>query len=138
MSVVDLNHDGVFEAVVPITDFYELQDKLPLARIPLPEIIFKYDVRTMRYEPVNSLFESYALRKLDERQVESGTDEIDQRAMTLHRLLTLIYAGKQDQAWKFYENSYKLGDKEEIRRRVKAILSRQPVYKFIYNERGRK
>jgi hypothetical protein len=92
----------------------------------------------MRYEPVNSLFESYALRKLDGRQVDSGANEIDQRAMTLHRLLTLIYAGKQDQAWKFYESSYKLSDKEEIRRRVKAILSRQPVYKFIYNERGRK
>lgn len=138
MRIIDLNKDGAFEIIVPITDFYDFQDKLPIARIPLPEIIFKYDGSAMKYVPANPLFESYALRGISERQVESPTDEIEQRAMILQRLLTFIYAGKQDQAWELYDSSYKLSDKEEIRRRVKAILSRQPVHKFIYNARGRK
>ena len=46
--------------------------------------------------------------------------------------MTYIYAGKAKLGWDFYDETYKLSDKEEIRRRVKVILNRQPVYKFIY------
>ena len=46
--------------------------------------------------------------------------------------------GKEKEAWRFYDRYYKLEDKEEIRRRVIAILHRQPVYKFIYNHAGYK
>ena len=53
--------------------------------------------------------------------------------MALETLLALIYVGKQSEAWELYNRSYSLDDKEEIRRRVKTILNRQPVYKFIYN-----
>jgi hypothetical protein len=138
MGIIDLDHDGVYEITLPITDFYDFQDKLPIARIPLPEIIFKYDAITMRYVPVNPLFESYALHGTSDLEVEESTDEFDQRAMVLETLLAYIYVGKQKQAWDFYDRSYKLSDKEEIRRRVKAILIRQPVYKFIYNQGGNK
>ncbi|HVS81602.1 MAG TPA: hypothetical protein VHE60_07690 [Pyrinomonadaceae bacterium] len=133
MRTIDLDHDGVFEISVPITDFYDFQDKLPIARIPLPEIIFKYDARAMKYVPANPFFESYALHGISDLEVEKSTDEFDQRAMALENLLAFIYVGKQNQAWDFYNRSYNLSDKEEIRRRVKAILIRQPVYKFIYN-----
>lgn len=138
MTIVDLDHDGVFEIIVPITDFYAFQDKLPIARIPLPEIIFKYDGRATVYAPANSLFESYLVDSTNELRVEKTIDEFDQRALVLQKLLTLIYVGKQKQAWDVYDRSYVLDDKEEIRRRVKAILIKQPVYKFIYNSRSRK
>jgi hypothetical protein len=138
MGIIDLDHDGVYEITLPITDFYDFQDKLPIARIPLPEIIFKYDARAMRYFPANPMFESYELRGMSDLGVGKSTDEFDQRAMALKTLLAFIYAGKQKQAWDFYEKSYNLSDKEEIRRRVKAILIRQPVYKFIYNPRSHK
>ena len=138
LRIVDLDHDGVFEIIVPITDFYDLQDKLPIARIPLPEIIFKYDTRTMKYVPANPRFESYGLHGIRDREVAPTADEFDRRAMALQKLLASIYVGKQRQAWDLYNRSYKLSDKEEIRRRVKAILIRQPVYKFIYNPLGHK
>jgi len=138
MRIIDLNHDGVFEIIVPITDFYDFQDKLPIARIPLPEIIFKYDRRSMKYVPANPLFESYVLHGIGDLDAGKTVDEFDQRAMTLEKLLAFIYVGKQKQAWDFYNRAYKLSDKEEIRHRVKAILIKQPVYKFIYNPRSRK
>jgi hypothetical protein len=138
MTIVDFDNDGVFEIIVPITDFYEFQDKLPIARIPLPGIIFKYDRKLMRYVPANPGFESYALRGIGDLDVEKTIDEFDQRAMTLEKLLAFIYVGKQKEAWDFYDRSYKLSDKEEIRRRIRAILDRQRVYKFIYNARSPK
>lgn len=138
MTIVDFGHDGVFEIIVPITDFYEFQDKLPIARIPLPGIIFKYDRRLMKYVPANPDFEGYALRGIGDLDIGKTIDEFDQRAMALEKLLTFIYVGKQKQAWDLYDRSYKLSDKEEIRHRVKAILIKQPVYKFIYNPRSRK
>lgn len=138
MRIIDLDHDGVFEITVPITDFYDFQDKLPMARIPLPEIIFKYDHRAMEYVPANPLFESHALHGISDREVENTTDEFDQRAMALEKLLAFIYVGKQSQAWDIYNRFYELNDKEEIGRRVKATLIKQPVYKFIYNQRSLK
>lgn len=138
MRIIDLDHDGVFEITVPITDFYSFQDTLPISRIPLPEIVFKYDNRAMKYLPANPLFESYALKGVTNGEVEKTADEFDQRARALERLLPSIYVGKESQAWNTYNQSYVLSDKEEIRRRVKATLSRQPVYKFIYKTRRRK
>lgn len=135
MRIVDLDNDSVFEITVPITDFYDFQDKLPIARIPLPQIIFKYDGKAMKYVPANPLFESYALQRVSDRKVEKDADEFDKRAMAIENLLALIYVGKQREAWELYNRSYALDDKEKIRRRVKTILNRQPVYKFIYNPR---
>ena len=50
----------------------------------------------------------------------------------LERVITYIYLGRENKAWKFYGRSYKLDDKEEISH-VETILQRQPVYKVIYN-----
>ena len=138
ISVVDLDHDGVFEIVLPITDFYDFQDKLPVGRIPLPGIIFKYNRNKMKYFPANPLFESYAIQEINERAAGTISDEFDQRAMALRKLLAYIYVGKEHQAWELYNKSYQLSDKEVVRRRVIAILVKQPVYKFIYNTRDHK
>jgi hypothetical protein len=138
MRIIDLDHNGAFEIIVPITDFYEFQDKLPIARIPLPGIIFKYNRRLMKYVPANPVFESYALRETGDLDVGKTIDEFDQRARVLEKLLTFIYVGKQKQAWIFYDRSYKLSDREEFRHRIKAILAKQRVYKFIYNPRSPK
>jgi hypothetical protein len=138
ITAVDLDNDGVFEITAPITDFYEFQDKLPISRIPLPLVIFKYDAETRRYLPANPLFENYVQQEVDDLPNINPLDEFDQRASILEQLLTYIYAGKEDVGWKFYEKTYKLNDKDEIRRRVKTILRNQHVYKFIYNHNSHK
>lgn len=137
MSVIDLDHDGTFEIIVPLTDFYVFQDKLPIARIPLPRIVFKYNDKVRKYVPANPLFESYMI-PFGERTAAGSADEFDQRARALEQLLTLIYAGRRSEAWETYRRTYKLGDAAEIQRRIEAILVKQPVYKFIYNNASRK
>jgi hypothetical protein len=138
MRIIDLDEDGEFEIILPITDFYDFQDKLPMAQIPLPSIVFKYDHRALKYVPANPRFQNYTLRGFSERKAKQPDDEFDQRANAIEELLAFIYAGKERQAWESYNMSYSLGDKQEIRLRVKAILSRQPVYKFIYNLRSQR
>ncbi len=136
VGIVDLDGDAVFEITVPITDFYELQDKLSMSQIPLPTIVFKYDPQRRKYLPANPVFSGDLIMDagaLDEDV--TGSDEFALRAAVLDKMLTYIYVGKEKQAWDFYDRSYKLSDKEEIRHCVKAILNRQPVYKFIYNQR---
>ena len=134
MGVIDLDGDGVYEITVPITDFYELQDKLSISQIPLPEIMFKYDPLKGKYLPANPLFPRYLIKGIGTAEEEvSGNDQFAIRSAVLDKLLTYIYVGREREAWAFYDRAYTLDDREEIKRRVKSILRKQPVYKFIYN-----
>lgn len=136
MGIKDLDGDGVYEILVPITAFYDLQDKMSISEIPLPTAIFKYDEKAERYLPANRLFPEYSLRDVaaHSRGVDS-TDELFARSRILHVLLDHVYAGEPDEAWTFFERNYSLADKEEFRQRVESILETEPVYKFIYKRR---
>lgn len=134
MGIIDLDADGVYEITVPITDFYELQDKMSMSQIPLPEIVFRYDRAGRKYLPANPQFENHLLGEistLDDRL--SSKDPFELRSAVLNKLLTYVYVGRERAGWEFYERSYNLNDKAEIRHRVESILRKEPVYKFIYN-----
>lgn len=135
MRAIDLDGDRVYEITLPITDFYEFQDKLPISEIPLPKIVFKYDKRAGKYLPANSLFSNYLLRELSEPEVPNTAYPFQHLGYVLLKTLDLIYLGRQHEAWRFYNTAYKLDDKDELRRRITKTLARQPVYKFIYNSR---
>ena len=49
--------------------------------------------------------------------------------------LGLIYAGRENEGWAFFERIYKLADKDEIRARVAADLRNDPVYQLLYKNR---
>ncbi len=138
MRIIDLDGDGVYEITVPITDFYVLQDKMSISQIPLPEIIFRYDRSKRTYLPANPVFQDYALHGMTTSTEISMVDELQHRSIVLGTTLTLIYAGNKKDGWQYFDQSYKLEDKEAIRRRVQAILVKQPVYKFIYNHKKRR
>jgi len=134
MSIVDLDGDGVYEIAVPITDFYLLHDKMSMYQIPLPSIIFRYDRVKRIYLPANCRFRTYLLQNsesIDSRL--TSTDSFEQRSAALKKLLTYIYLGRRTEGWRFFDRTYTLDDREEIRNRVKSILRRQAIYKFIYN-----
>jgi hypothetical protein len=135
MQIIDLDHDGVYEIIAPITDFYDFQDKMAISQIPLPEIIFRYDPKSARYLPANHLFSEYALRNVDsEARRAKGPDEMSVRSGVLNILLDYIYAGEREKGWLFFDRQYMLSDKDEVEHRIKAILKAQPVYKFIYKD----
>ena len=134
MGIVDLDNDGVCEITVPITDFYEFQDKLPIARIPLPEIVFKYDPRAKKYLPANPLFQDYLLDsfKGETQHLTPPDDRFGHLADIMSIVLDLIFAGKETEAWAFFDHSYQLPDKKEISARMRTTLLHNQVYRFIY------
>ncbi|HEX5703781.1 MAG TPA: hypothetical protein VFX97_11320 [Pyrinomonadaceae bacterium] len=139
MTIVDLDGDGVFEVIVPITDFYSLQDKMSMSQIPLPEIVFRYDLKRKKYLPANPRFRNYLfgeIRKLDSRNTIK--DEFAIRSAVLHMVLTHIYAGRRKEGWQIYNRTYRLDDRVELKRRIKSTLRQQPVYNFIYRRARRK
>jgi hypothetical protein len=134
MEAIDLDGDGVYELIVPMTAFYGFSEWIPTGQTPLPTIVFKYDDKATRYLPANPLFQDYLLNNIDERKkrASSTVDPINQLAEILPIVLDYIFAGKEQEAWTFYEQSYKLADKKEMRTKIKAVIRDQPVYRFIY------
>ena len=133
LNAIDLDNDGVYEIIAPITDFYQFQDKLYIGAIPLPEIIFKYDLAKQKYLPANSIFKERAFKVLVDVP-KPTVDELNfgHRAAALSNLLTHIYAGDEQEGWKAFEKDYKLNDKAEMKKRIRKILRTQPVYKLTY------
>jgi len=132
LRVADLDHDGVNEIIVPLTDFYEFQDKMSISQIPLPEIVFKYDSQREEYLPANPALNESLTNDLVDFEDASTDDELQYRSHVLYAIADLIYRGDREQAWRLFHRDYRLRDKAEMERRVKALLKTQPVYNFIY------
>ena len=132
-SVVDIDKDGVYELVLPVTAFYMMQDKMYIGEIPLPDIIFKYDLRVNKFVPANSIFRDYALHAI-EADVKNltGPTEGNYLSKRLSIFLRYIYAGKDEEAWAFFDREYRLPDKEEMKSRIQAILKDEDVYKYLH------
>lgn len=136
MGVIDLDHDGIYEITQPITAFYEFSKWLPVSRTPLPTVVFKYDAKAGRYLPANRRFQAYLLRdvKKAKKQISGPENRIKHLADILPIVLDYIFAGKEKDAWAFYEMAYKLPDKAEVKGNIKAVLKKQPVYRYIYRK----
>jgi len=128
-EIEDLDGDGIFEISLPITDFYSFMDKMAVADVPLPMIAFKYDPHKRRYFPANHIL---GTDQFQPREIPSYGNDLYFRSWVLDHMLELIYQGKRDQAWQYFNRTYNLDDKKEFERRVKDILRDQPIYKFIY------
>jgi hypothetical protein len=127
-EVKDLDGDGIFEITLPITDFYSFMDKMAVGNVPLPMITFKYDPNKAEYFPAMYVFDLDQPKPPD---ILRGND-LYFRSRVLDHMLDLIYKGKRRQAWQYFHTTYNLSDKKEIEQRVQNILSRQPIYKYIY------
>lgn len=127
--IIDVDKDGVYEIVLPVTAFYEMQDKMCIGEIPLPEIIFKYDPKAGKYLPANHLFLDYTLHDIEGDIARLLTEgDRNYRSRRLDILLRYIYARKPEEGWDFFEREYQRPDKEEIRARIKLVLKQSPVY----------
>jgi hypothetical protein len=140
MSVVDLDGDGVYEIIAPVCHFYGFHDwaLAPMAT-PLPEVIFKYDTKAGKYLPANERFQEYLLRDMDKvkAKVHGPADRESHLADILSIVVNYVFAGKEREAWQFYEAEYKLPDKVEIKKEIKDTLKSQPVYRFMYGKTAR-
>lgn len=136
-SVIDIDKDGRYEISLPATAFYSMQDVMYIAEIPLPEIVFKYDEGAKKYFPANQLFQEYALKRIEDDIKKLNPDEKrNYLSKRLAILLRYIYAGKEDEAWAFFDSEYRSSDKEEMKAKIKAVLEEDGVYRYLYRKRA--
>lgn len=127
--VIDLDKDGIYEICLPATAFYEMLDKMHMAEIPLPEIIFKYDSKVQKYLPANHLFPDYTLNGIESDLEDLARDNSSYLSTRLDILLRYVYARKEHEGWAFFEREYRRPDKEEIKARIISVLKHAQVYK---------
>ena len=132
LRYMDVDGDGVHEIsqAVPAFTFFE---GLTNATSHLIDVAFKYDPKAKKYLPANHVFQDYALRGIeDEISCLNRNDEQKFSLGVLHVVLRYIYAGKEAEAWSFYEREYHRPDKAELKSKIEARLRDEPVHKFIY------
>lgn len=139
LRVADLDGDGVYELSVPLATFYGFRDwALSPAATPLPGVVFRYDEKAGRYLPANARFRQHLLKGVEEAKSEvRGTGSPGSHLSdVLSVVLAHVFAGDERGGWEFYEKTYALPDKAEVRRETEAELRAQPVYRFIYAKRA--
>ncbi len=133
--VIDIDKNGIYEITLPITEFYMFEN-MSMAETQLPTIIFKYDAKAREYLPANPMFQNYLLSGIEDeiKKLNSGTvgSYLSDR---LDIVLRYVYAGKEQEAWSFFDKEYKLPNKEEIKSKIKSVLENESVYKYIYENR---
>lgn len=136
--VTDRDKDGTYEITLPLTHFYGFQNLSPAAT-PLPTIIFKYNAKAREYLPANYEFRDYLLRDIEKQKAEISPvqDTLNNHLSDVMSItLDYIFAGEEQKAWTFFDDSYKLTDKTKIKADIKAELKDHPVYRFLYQKRS--
>lgn len=141
----DIDEDGKYEISMQTEVTLSFEDK-PIAHINIPQIgyIFKYDNKKGRFLPANHKFQNLYLEKIDERiskvKSQDSSSGFDEYAIKdfIDIFLIYIYAGKENEAWEFFDKEYNLKDKEIRKEKIKVILNKDPIYKSIKNELSRK
>ncbi len=132
IGIVDIDRDGVYEISQVMTAFYGFEN-LSSAATPLPEIIFRYDERARRYLPANRHFQDYSLRGIEQEVANlNGREGDEYLSGVLDIVLRYIYAGKEHEAWLFFDRQDRLQNKEELRARIRTVLRNEPVHRFVY------
>jgi hypothetical protein len=135
-SVIDIDKDGVYEISLPITEFYMFEN-MAMSETPLPTIIFKYDEKAKKYLPANRIFRNYLLTGIEDKIKQlNSSDKSNYLSDRLDIVLRYVYAGKEAEAWSFFDKEYNLPNKEEIKSKIKSTLKKENVYKYIYENRA--
>jgi len=137
VCVHDFDGDGVDEISLAITKFWGF-GSMSMSESPLPCVLFKYEPRIRKYLPDESALVR-GLDHIDEEVQRIDPGEKPQGASTgpyfatrLDIFLRYVYAGHERDGWSFFDKTYNLGNKEEIKQKIRATLDREPVYRFVY------
>lgn len=131
-SIIDIDKDGIYEISLPITEFY-IFEGMSMAETPLPEIIFKFDKKPRKYFPANPSFQEYTLKGVDDeiKQLDPN-DDVTYLSKRLSIVLRFVYAGRETEAWSFFDKVYERPDKEKLRVKIESVLKNDKVYRYIY------
>lgn len=139
VCVHDFDGDGIDELSMPITAFWGFET-MGMADSPMPGVVFKFDAKSRKFLPDKYAF-SRGLTDIDEDVKAIDPNEslpggIKGRylAVRLDIFLRYVYAGRENDAWSFFDKTYNLDDKKEIKQKIRAVLDQEPVYRFVYGK----
>lgn len=146
----DIDKDGTYELEMVTFGCTSIGLPYNLLCTPQPVIIFKYNKKADKYLPANHLLQSYALAKIEKRigQLKTTSEQpsiTDNKAFEVgvyfremtEIFLDFIYAGKEQQAWGFFDKYYNLPNKNNLKASIKKDLRKDPVYRFIYRRQAK-
>jgi hypothetical protein len=145
--VEDIDKDGTYELKVVTYGCTSIGTTYNLISTPQPLIVFRYNKKADKYLPANHLLESYALKGTED-QVRNFKPTSEKPSLTNNQafeegvyfremteiFLNFIYAGKEKQAWAFFDKVYNLPDKSKVRASIKVDLRKDRIYRFIYRK----
>lgn len=130
--ITDVDGDKVNEICLELTAFYGFENLAPSVT-PLPRIIFKYDAQKKKYLPANQIFPAYSLKGIEEDIESLAKLQGETRfPRVLDITLRYIFAGKEREAWAFFDRECKMENANELKTKILSLLKNQPVYKFIH------
>jgi len=117
------------------------------------ETIFKYDSKSNKYLPATHIFPEFVLQGFEKKDFAEQVGQFKESKSKfapefLQIFIKYVYAGKEAEAWKFFDETElefnerwdlldKLSDKEQLRKRIKIFLDKDPIYKFIQKDSKR-
>ncbi len=137
VCIHDFDGDGVEEISLVITSFWGF-GQMSMAGSPLPRVVFKYEPSRRKYMPDKSAF-IRDLTHIDGDLQKIDPNENPRQGLSgpyletrLDIFLRYVYAGRESDGWSFFDRTYNLTDKQEMKREIKHILNSEPVYRFVY------
>lgn len=144
LTAVDIDNDGILELRQDVMAF-DYMGSGGHAGATFPPAVFAYDRNVGKYIPATAKFPSFVEEEMTEllNAIDQEKD-IDQETRTevyvRSKFLYMVYAGKRDLAWNYFDENYKstFGNgyqekfKEPFRSEFKEKFSNEPVYLSIY------
>jgi hypothetical protein len=136
LRVVDIDGDGKLEIIQDLGSFWYF-NSLDNIYSPRPPIIFKYHPSTGSYIPANPEFKEAALKDIEQRisktheVIETKGDPaygLHVRSAVLDVVLRYLYSGKTSEAWAFYDQNYKIENKETLKAELIEKLRKDKLY----------
>lgn len=147
-SAIDIDDDGTFEFQYNI-DPMACFGYMGCAQSPSGTAVFKYDKKLGEYVLANNLFQDYLLKDLESNKAKAGltvkkikttnktnlpTLAGNHQTAVFRVMLDYVYAGKEKEAWEFFESTYSLNDKQGVKKEIIEMLGEDTVYQLLYKK----
>lgn len=136
LAIIDFDGDGVYE--ITLTKSKDIFN-FPSVSVPNVRIIFQFDKKSQKFLPANHKFPDFTLDGISEYIKELKENKKMQSHNVLEITLMYIYAGKEIEGWKFYDENFtpsdwsfgEIKDRETAKKKIKDDLAEDAIYKFI-------
>ncbi len=131
IAIADLDKDGAQE-LIQTSLVYDYGFDRPHVDSAFPLVVFKYNAKFKQYLPANREFTEYLLQELKKIPLTPVDNEKDPAYSPLiMNVITLLYLGRDSEAWEKFDKYFKLKNKEALRKEILRIISKDPAYIFL-------